>query len=179
MTSSAPNLIHVLQGEFRVSNRRDDLLSTLLGSCVATCVYDSFAGVGAMNHFLLPDGGLGDKASLRYGVNSMEQMINALLKHGADRRRLEAKIFGGGRMLPGLRNIGHDNIEFARWFLNGENIRIAGENVGGTQGRKLRFWPATGLAQLQLMQPHEVPSPPRTPQQPAHPKADDGTVELF
>ncbi|MFD1914430.1 chemotaxis protein CheD [Halodurantibacterium flavum] len=174
MTAPPPNLIHVLQGEYRLSNRPGDMLSTLLGSCVAACVYDPVTGVGGMNHFLLPDGGLGDKASLRYGVNSMEQMINALLKSGADRRRMEAKIFGGGRMLPGLRNIGQDNIEFARWFLNGESIRITSENVGGTQGRKLRFWPVTGQAQVQLMQPHEAP-PPQRPRL----AADDGAVELF
>ncbi len=178
MTSPTQNVIHVLQGEYRLSNRPEDMFTTLLGSCVAACIYDPVAGVGAMNHFLLPGGALNDPASLRYGVNSMEQMINALLKHRADRRRLEAKIFGGGRMLPGLRNIGQENVDFARWFLQGENIRCVGESVGGTQGRKVRFWPHTGQAQQALMASHEATEllakapPPRGAE-------DAGTVTLF
>ncbi|MFC7704741.1 chemotaxis protein CheD [Plastorhodobacter daqingensis] len=176
--TTPPNTIHVLQGEYRLSRRPQDLFSTLLGSCVATCVYDPVVGVGAMNHFLLPGGAFEDKASLRYGVNSMEQMINALLKEGADRRRLEAKIFGGGRMLPGLRNIGQDNVDFARWFLNGENIRCVGESVGGTQGRKVRFWPSTGQAQIALIGTNEAP--PVVPDRvTGPPSADPGSVTLF
>lgn len=141
----------VLQGEFRVATQPDRVFTTILGSCVATCICDPVSGIGGMNHFLLPGQGQRDQASLRYGVNAMELMINALLKKGARRDRLEAKLFGGARMLEGLSNIGASNAEFALWFLQVEGIRCVGRSLGGEQARKLRYWPHNGQAQQQFV----------------------------
>ena len=87
------------------------VLTTLLGSCVAACIRDPMAGVGGMNHFLLPGGTLGgnDRAVQRHGVHAMELLVNDLLKHGARRDRLEAKLFGGARMIDGLTDVGRQN----------------------------------------------------------------------
>jgi chemotaxis protein CheD len=136
--------IHVVQGEYHVTGERDTCLSTILGSCVAACVRDVDRGVGGMNHFLLP----GDASTdgLRYGVQSMELLINALLRSGARRDRLEAKLFGGARVVVGLSDIGAQNIKFAQRFLADEGIHYAGGSLGGTQARRIQYWPFDGRA---------------------------------
>ena len=179
MNAQSFNTIVVLQGEFRISDRPQDMLTTLLGSCVATCLCDPVAGVGGINHFLLPTGAQGDRDSLRYGVNAMECLMNALYKQGARRERLEAKLFGGARMISGLKNIGDENIKFARWFLESEAIRCVGESVGGNRGRKIRYWPHTGQAQQQYIDSIEQPPPPEPVRRMPDPPANSGSVTLF
>lgn len=168
----------VLQGEFRVAAKPDTVFTTVLGSCVATCICDPVSGIGGMNHFLLPGQGQRDQASLRYGVNAMELMINALLKKGAHRDRLEAKLFGGARMLEGLSNIGASNAEFALWFLQVEGIRCVGKSLGGEQARKVRYWPHSGQAQQQFVNAARDPlvaaPPERAPRRASRP--DDVTL---
>ncbi len=102
-----------------------------------------------MNHFLLPDGAGG--RDIRYASAAMEQLVNSLLKRGAVRHRLEAKIFGGGRMMKGLPDIGRRNGEAAAVFLRNEGIALRAQSIGGARARRIRFWPTTGRAQEWLL----------------------------
>lgn len=116
-TEAAGRRVHVIQGEFKVVNDPDIVLSTILGSCVAACMRDPAAGVGGMNHFLLPGSATSPSSgadATRYGVHLMELLINGLLKQGARRDRLEAKIFGGARTIARFSNVGEQNAAFAR-----------------------------------------------------------------
>ena len=141
----------VLQGEFRISNDPGECLVTVLGSCVATCLWDDEAGVGGMNHFLLAGANEPRDGNLKYGINSMELLINGLLQAGAKRKRLKAKLFGGAKMLNISRQIGQENAEFALWFLGSEGISNVGQCLGGDRGRKVRFSPVNGNAQRMFL----------------------------
>jgi chemotaxis protein CheD len=143
----AEQRIHVGQGEHHISADPNVMLTTVLGSCVAACLCDPFAGVGGMNHFLLPEGeGAGTDAGRRYGAWAMELLINDLLKAGARRERLEAKLFGGGRMFDSLKDVGMANAAFAERFLHDEGIRVVSGSLRGVGGRRLHYWPASGRA---------------------------------
>lgn len=176
-------MLHVVQGEFAVTNEPDIVLTTILGSCVATCMWDGVAGVGGMNHYLLPGDADSSGDSMRYGVNAMELLVNGLLQKGASRRRLQAKLFGGAHVVHNLGDVGEKNAEFARRFLRLEGIPCMGESLGGDRARRVRFWPTTGRAgQLLLDSTHqEVFSSERSrrpaPAEPSNPAA--GSVELF
>ena len=164
-----------MQGEFKVSAEPDVVLTTLLGSCVAACIRDPIAGVGGMNHFLLPGAEAGSaKDSERLGVHLMELLLNGLMRQGGQRDRLEAKLFGGARMMSGLSDIGRKNAEFAKRFLAYEGIKIVGGDTGGEQGRRIQFWPRSGRA-LQSYISKVVETPPRA----AAPRANAGDVDLF
>ena len=174
-------LVHVHQGEFRVSNHSHDVLTAVLGSCVACCLYDPDIGVGGMNHFLLPTAGLQEghaSATIRYGTHSMEMLLNALFKLGARKRCLQAKLFGGGKLEPALGPIGSRNAAFAHRFLADEGIACIAESLGGTFARRLRFEPTTGKAQ-QLMIP-DIPAGQDFPPVP-RPASDpgSGSITLF
>jgi chemotaxis protein CheD len=144
-------LIHVIQGDYAVARNDSSVLTAILGSCVAACIRDPHVGVGGMNHFLLPEAKAGSSEQVLYGVQSMELLINALLKAGGRKDRLEAKIFGGARMIAGLSDIGQSNGEFARRFLRDEGIPCLAESLGGTKARRIRFWPASGRAKQMLL----------------------------
>lgn len=138
----------ILPGEYYFTGK-DMLIVTVLGSCVAACIRDRVSGVGGMNHFMLPDGGDIDSpvsASMRYGAYAMEVLINDLLKAGAKRENLEAKVFGGGNVLRGFIaiNIGERNAQFVRSYLRAENIRIVAEDLNDIHPRKVYFFPRTG-----------------------------------
>jgi Chemotaxis protein; stimulates methylation of MCP proteins len=126
------------------------LIVTVLGSCVAACIRDRVFGIGGMNHFMLPDGsgdpGNPSSASMRYGAYAMEMLINQLLKAGARRENLEAKVFGGGNVLRGFTaiNVGERNADFVRRYLKAENIRIVAEDLNDVHPRKVYFFPQTG-----------------------------------
>jgi chemotaxis protein CheD len=150
--TGAAKTIYVVQGEYRVSAEPEEVLSTLLGSCVAVCLWDPVGRVGGMNHFLLPFGPEGAKdGSMRYGVHSVEILVNDLLRHGARRDRLRAKLFGGARMSSRLRDIGTANAAFARDYLRTEDIACIAESLGGTSARRVIFRPTTGQAQQMLV----------------------------
>ena len=139
--------IHVGQGEHHITDDPDVMLTTILGSCVALCLRDPLARVGGMNHFLLPEGaGAGTDAGRRYGAYAMEVLINDCLKAGGRRERLEAKLFGGGRMFDSLKDVGRANADFAERFLRDEGIVLAGGSLRGTGGRRVQYWPVTGRA---------------------------------
>lgn len=165
---------NVLQGEHRISADPQEVLSTVLGSCIAACLWDNRARVGGMNHFLLPDGSGEDAHSLRYGLHAMELLINGLLRQGAERHGLRAKLFGGAHLLPHLPDIGGRNFRFARDFLLREGIAHVGGSVGGDRGRRIRFWPVQGRAMQMVL-------PPATIQEdvPQTPIFRTGEVELF
>ncbi len=173
--------VHVVQGEQYISDHPDAILSTILGSCVSACIRDPVAGVGGMNHFLLPGGHsqVGAREAQRYGVHAMELLVNALLNSGARRERLEAKLFGGARLIDGLTDIGSQNADFAVRFLSAEGIRHIGGSLRGEHGRKVQFWPVSGRARQSLMEREgaqvfdvEKRIQPIAP-------VDTGTVELF
>ena len=143
--------VQLTLGDTYVTSSPEEVLTTILGSCIAACIRDPLAGVGGMNHFLLPDGNSGDRGALCYGVNAMELLINDILKHGGDRRRLEAKLFGGGNVVAALTDVGSRNYAFARQFLNDEGIKIVGGDVGGDMARRIQYMPAIGRARQALV----------------------------
>jgi len=139
----------ILPGEYYYTGK-DMLIVTVLGSCVSACIRDRVKGLGGMNHFMLPDGG-GDagspvSASMRYGTYAMEVLINDLLKAGARREHLEAKVFGGGAVLRGFSsmNVGERNAAFVTRFLKTERIPIVAEDLNDIYPRKVYFFPRSG-----------------------------------
>jgi chemotaxis protein CheD len=139
----------ILPGEYYFTGK-DMMIVTVLGSCVSACIRDRVTGVGGMNHFMLPDSGVDTdspvSASMRYGTYAMEILINQLLKAGARRENLEAKVFGGGNVLRGYIaiNVGGRNAQFVRDYLRAENIRITAEDLNDIHPRKVYFFPRTG-----------------------------------
>ena len=146
----------VLQGEFATSSDPTCVLNTVLGSCVSVCLHDPDVRIGGMNHFLLPQGDAGSVDDMIYGLHSMELLINNLLRNGARRAHLQAKLFGGASMISGLSDIGERNVKFAHQFLDDEGFKILAEDTGGRRGRRLRFWPASGRVQMRYMQVAEA-----------------------
>lgn len=148
--------VKILPGQYHAS-RGEGSISTVLGSCVSTCLWDPGRGVGGMNHFMLP-GEPRDTTSpwgisSRFGIYAMEMLINEMLHLGADRRRLVAKVFGGARVLRGFEtlDVGARNAEFVLDFLKEEGIQVAAQDLLGESPRKLHFFPATGMVQLKRL----------------------------
>lgn len=137
----------ILPGEF-YATRLDEVIVTVLGSCVAACILDPVAMVGGMNHFMLPlskhDPHPDVFFAARYGAAAMEYLINDLLHLGAERDRLVAKAFGGGRVMDGITDVGSQNILFVRTYLQQEGIPLWSEDLGGTCPRKVYFFPHSG-----------------------------------
>ena len=168
----------VIQGTFFVSSHPEATLSTVLGSCISVCLHDPVARIGGMNHFLLATGQGEDSGHIRYGVNAMERLINEMLKAGASRTQLQAKLFGGARMSTNLADIGKGNADFAEAFLRDEGVPVLSRSLGGISARRLVFTPATGHAKvlfvkIDSLEPTEVPL--RRPGVPVQ----VGTVDLF
>lgn len=137
-------------GEYYFTDK-NMLIVTVLGSCVSACIRDSVSGIGGMNHFMLPDGAKSDKdnpvsESMRYGTYAMEVLINQLLRNGARRENLEAKIFGGGNVLKSFTTnmVGDRNAAFVKKYLKEEGIRVTGEDLMDIYPRKVYFFPKTG-----------------------------------
>lgn len=131
--------VKVVAGDYYVT-QEDEIVCTVLGSCVSTCIRDPIAGIGGINHFLLPDADCNIlSSSNRYGVFAMEQLINAIIKYGGKRENFEIKIVGGGNMMAGPNEIGQRNIEFVKQFLATEGLPIMAEDVGGTQARRIQY----------------------------------------
>lgn len=137
--------VKVLPGEYFVS-AEDLLITTVLGSCVAACIWDSKTKSGGMNHFMLPDGG-GDGLG-RYGSYAMELLINALMKRGARREDLQAKIFGGAQVVAGFTtmNVGERNTQFVLDYLAAERIPVISQDVRDVYPRRVCFFPISGRA---------------------------------
>lgn len=146
----------ILPGEF-YATADDEVIVTVLGSCVAACIMDPIAMVGGMNHFMLPVK-LGERDpdvfyAARYGAAAMEYLINNLLHLGAQRDRLVAKAFGGGKVMRGMStDVGGQNVDFVREFLRNEDIPLWSEDLGGPHPRKVYFFPHTGQVLVKRME---------------------------
>ena len=151
--AAAARRLHVVQGEFRTSDDPELTLVTILGSCVAACLYDPDAGLGGMNHFLLPGEDRDERGgdARRFGAYAMELLVNDLLKRGARRDRLHAKLFGGARLMDRLTDVGAQNAEFAERFLRDEGLTFAGGSLRGAHARRVEFQPALGRARQALL----------------------------
>lgn len=143
--------IKLLPGEFYVTSE-DIALGTVLGSCVSACIHDPVVQVGGMNHFMLPDAE-GGGSSARYGSYAMEVLINELLKHGASRANLRAKVFGGGAVLKGFTdsNVGARNVAFVQAYLKAERIPVIASDLGDVCPRKICYLPVEGRAMVRRL----------------------------
>ena len=141
--------VKILPGEYFV-HQEDLLIMTTLGSCIAACLWDREARIGGMNHFMLPEG---DAGSGRYGSYAMELLINEMLKHGATRATMEAKVFGGGQVIDGMNtmNVGERNTGFVMDYLKTERIPVVSKDVLGPYPRKVCFLPASGKAMVKRL----------------------------
>ncbi len=144
------NAAKILPGEYYFTPK-DMVIVTVLGSCVSACIRDRVTGIGGMNHFMLPEDGSNKSdglisASMRYGTYAMEILINDLLKAGARRENLEAKVFGGGHVLSSFSsiNVGERNAQFVRDYLKAERIKVLAEDLEDYYPRKVYFFPRTG-----------------------------------
>ena len=149
----------ILPGEYYVT-RHDEGVYTTLGSCISACIRDKVLGIGGMNHFMLPatDAAEADawKASsqnsaTRYGNYAMEHLINEIMRNGGKRENLEVKVFGGGRILQNMTDVGQRNIAFIRDYLNTEGLLVASEDVGTTFPRMVVYFPATGRVRVKRL----------------------------
>jgi chemotaxis protein CheD len=150
--------VKILPNEYYVTSGEDLMLSTVLGSCVSACIHDPVTKVGGMNHFMLPEGDSTSPASatMRYGSFAMEVLINELLKAGADRGRLEAKVFGGGAVLSAMQqmNIGERNGIFVLNYLKTEGIPVRAQDLGDVHARRINYFPRSGKVMVRRMAPH-------------------------
>jgi chemotaxis protein CheD len=153
--AAGQSVAKLLPGDFYVTCE-DEVLDTVLGSCVSACIRSSRMKIGGMNHFMLPrPSGQGSDdwdnvagRATRYGSASMEQLINRILAGGGTRADLEVKIFGGGRVLASMTDIGNHNVSFVRDFLKQEGLRIVAEDVGDTCPRHVQYFPLTGRVRV-------------------------------
>lgn len=148
-------MVKVFPGEFYVTSNADEMLVTVLGSCVSACIRDHRSGIGGMNHFMLPHSHAGNWAgdlnSTRFGNFAMEKLINELLKAGCSRNSLEIKVFGGGNVTDASNQIGTGNSEFILRYLEAEGLRCAAQDLGGQLPRRIHYTPATGKVVRRLL----------------------------
>lgn len=177
-------IVTVLPGAQYVSSDPEEIVVTVLGSCVAACIWDSQSKIGGLNHFMLPndDAGLWSGASLalRFGNHAMDALINDLLQLGAEKHRLNCKFFGGGNVVQGMGKVGSKNALFAKEYAAVERLNVAKMDLGGERGRRIMFEPVTGRAWRKFLDPvaglevirQEAEFVPEK-------KAELGSVELF
>jgi chemotaxis protein CheD len=147
--------IKVLPGRFYITPRADEVIVTVLGSCVSACIRDVETGVGGMNHFMLASDATGnwgsDEKSTRYGNFAMEKLINELIKAGGARERMEIKVFGGGNVTESTQAIGTQNADFVLRFLEAEGLRWVADDLGGDHPRRIHYYPKTGRVIRRLL----------------------------
>lgn len=169
---STSHRIYIGQGEFAIDGGAEAVIATLLGSCVSACIWDPERGIGGMNHVLFVDASHNAADVFGHGVNGMELLINGLLRLGAERSRLRAKVFGGAKMMHGLSDEGTRNGKFVVDYLNREAIHYVGGDLGGHRARQLEFWPGSGRARLKYVQEN-------VPTKPLLPGIGESAMELF
>jgi chemotaxis protein CheD len=145
----------ILPGQYYVTIR-DEVIVTVLGSCISACIRDRVTGIGGMNHFMLPDTQMNPEdqisgLSTRYGSNAMECMINDILRNGGRRANLEVKIFGGGRILANMTDIGYRNIVFVNKYVQNESLKVTGMDVGDVYPRKVMYYPVSGRVMVKKL----------------------------
>jgi chemotaxis protein CheD len=176
--------VKILPGEFFVFSE-DLLIMTTLGSCIATCLWDRQAKIGGMNHFMLPDNGGGASDSGRYGSFAMELLINEMMKMGASRMTMEAKVFGGGAVIGGMSsiNVGERNTTFVMDYLKTERIPVVSKDVLDVYPRKVCFLPHSGKAMVKRLaptNPEAIVQQERIAAQKAAPVSSaGGSIDLF
>ncbi len=174
--------VSVVQGERGVSADPQVMFSTVLGSCIAACLFDPDRKVGGINHFLLGEPQPGQvvdaAAEHRYGVHAMELLINDMLRQGARRDRLRAHLYGGANLHAGMRAIGNDNADFAVRFLQQERIPLVVRDLGGKSARRLEFQAALGRSRARIVPDTAAPPPVRRIAAPT-PAVDSGELDLF
>lgn len=173
-----PERLTVMQGQALVSSDARVEYSTVLGSCVALCLFDPETHVGGMNHFLLsePPAGMSNSAvDEHYGTYLMELLVNQMLGKGARKARLKAHLYGGANVNRNMMRIGTANAEFARGFLQREGIDLLRSDLGGTNARRVDFRPASGQVRCRVVEDRFAPPVKPT----TRPARDLGEVELF
>ena len=148
-------MIKVLPGKFYITKRADEVIVTVLGSCVSACIRDVQTGIGGMNHFMLASDAAGhwggDQQSMRYGNFAMEKLINELIKAGCPRERMEVKVFGGGNVTDTKNQIGTQNAEFVLRYLEDEGLPCSAHDLGGPYPRRIQYFPSTGRVVRKLL----------------------------
>lgn len=179
-------VVKLFSGDCYVTNAPDEMLVTILGSCVAACIRDPVVGVAGMNHFLLPgDPGAtsnGASDAARYGAFAMEKLINSILALGGRKERLEIKLFGGGNVIDSSAMIGTKNIAFVKDFLKREGYGLAASDLGGDQPRRVHYFSADGRVKLRKLQRKEdlrIISEEREYEHVLSEKPVEGSIELF
>ncbi|MEO1878498.1 MAG: chemoreceptor glutamine deamidase CheD [Methylococcales bacterium] len=148
--------VKILPGEYYVTSA-DELVTTVLGSCISACIRDTQLGVGGMNHFMLPEttkhklnegveSVVGN--ATRYGNYAMEHLINIILENGGKRKNLEVKVFGGGKIIPTMGDVGLKNINFVLEYIDTEALKLISKDLGGAYPRKVIFFPSTGRVMM-------------------------------
>jgi chemotaxis protein CheD len=150
----------ILPGEYYVTHQ-NELITTVLGSCVSACIRDRESGIGGMNHFMLPQTNSGNMKkgseaivgiATRYGNYAMEHLINTILSNGGKRKNLEVKVFGGGKIIPALTDVGMKNIDFVLSYLDQEGLKILSQDLGDIYPRKVVYFPQTGKVAMKKIQ---------------------------
>lgn len=148
------DVVRLLPGEFFVSGE-EAVLTTVLGSCVSACIRDPDSGIGGMNHFMLPnaesDGAQDKESAGRYGAHAMEFLIEGILRLGGRRENLEVKLFGGGRIVEGMSDVGRRNIDFVHDYLSGSGIVVAAEDLGLAFPRKINYFVPSGRVMVKKL----------------------------
>ena len=150
MHGIATRITQICGGDCLVSDDCADMFYTVLGSCIAACIYDPVAGVGGMNHYLLPHNKKQDAQNMRYGDEALPRLLEKLYRKGAAPHRLKAKLYGGGSMLAGDADIGEMNIALAHQFLQHNGIPLVDTDLGGRAARCIKFHPATGRSFIRV-----------------------------
>lgn len=180
----------ILPGEFYVTTHKE-LISTTLGSCVSACIWDKVAGIGGMNHFMLPltdqeidniKWGNDDTDATRYGNYAMEFLINEILKNGGTRKNMAVKLFGGGKVLRNAGDIGKRNISFVMDYIKVEDMKLEAYDLGDVYPRKVLFDPKSGKAQMKkliIVDNETIAAREKTYRKTITEKPVEGEVDLF
>ena len=151
--------VKILPGQYHATGD-GTVITTVLGSCVSVCLYDAVNGVGGMNHYMLPgdsgETGRSGNGSARYGTHAMKLLLEHVMQLGAVRACLEAKVFGAGRVMDGMSDVGRQNADFALRYLKAQKIRIVAVDVGDTLPRKIFFSSATGQVFVKRIRNQEL-----------------------
>ena len=180
----------LLPGEYYVT-KSNEAIYTTLGSCISACIRDRVSGVGGMNHFMLPASAAADKdgwkstslsEATRYGNFAMEHLINDILKNGGQKQNLEVKLFGGGRIMQNMTDVGLRNITFAHDYLKTEGLVSVSEDLGDIYPRMVVYFPATGrvrVKRLRSLHTNTIAAQEAQYMESIREKPVGGEVELF
>jgi len=177
----------ILPGEYYVTTQPDEIVATTLGSCVSACIRDKVFGIGGMNHFMLPlksEHASDDwmDSATRYGSFAMEHLINDILKNGGNRKNLEVKLTGGGKIMKNMSDVGARNIEFVLEYLQTENLDVIVQDLGDIYPRKVLYSPATGrlrVKRLRSLHNDTLIQREQAYQHELDVQPDSGGIELF